>query len=78
MDDFPIWVQCLPKVLFNVIVAREESDVISKEALRTFYEKFGGLTGSELEKTAEQGFNTATDVIIATYTVLNESIFIYF
>ena len=66
MDDFPIWVQCLPKVLFNVIVAREESDVISKEALRTFYEKFGGLTGSELERTAEQGFNTATDVIIAT------------
>ena len=62
MDDFPIWVQCLPKVLFNVIVAREESEIISKEALKTFYEKFGGLTGSELERTAEQGFNTATDV----------------
>ena len=63
MDDFPIWVQCLPKVLFNVIVAREESEVISKEALKTFYEKFGGLTGPELERTAEIGFNTATDVI---------------
>ena len=65
MDDFPIWVQCLPKVLFNVIVAREESDVISKEALKTFYEKFGGLTGAELERTAEIGFNTATDVILS-------------
>jgi len=61
MDDFPIWVQCLPKVLFNVIVAREQSEIISKEALKTFYEKFGGLTGAELERTAEQGFSTATD-----------------
>ena len=67
MDDFPIWVQCLPKVLFNVIVAREESEFITKEALKTFYEKFGGLTGSELERTAEQGFNTATDVTLKTF-----------
>ena len=66
MDDFPIWVQCLPKVLFNVIVARSESDIITKDALKAFYEKFAGLTGSELERTAEQGFNTATDVIIST------------
>ena len=63
MDDFPIWVQCLPKVLFNVIVGREGTEIISKDALKVFYEKFCGLTGSELEKTAEYGFNTATDVI---------------
>ena len=63
MDDFPIWVQCLPKVLFNVIVGREGTEIISKDALKAFYEKFCGLTGSELEKTAEYGFNTATDVI---------------
>jgi len=61
MDDFPIWVQCLPKVLFNVIVGREGTDFISKDALKTFYEKFAGLTGTELEETAEYGFNTATD-----------------
>ena len=63
MDDFPVWVQCLPKVLFNVIVGKEGSEIISQEALKNFYEKFAGLTGTELEKTAEHGFNTATDVI---------------
>jgi len=60
MDDFPIWVQLLPRVLFNVIVAREGADTISKSSLRNFYEKFAGLAGSELEKTTEQGFRTAT------------------
>ena len=64
MDDFPVWVQSLPKVLFNVIVGREGSEIISQEALKNFYEKFAGLTGTaELEKTAEHGFKTATDVI---------------
>ena len=64
MDDFPIWVQLLPKVLFNVIVAREGGDFISKESLKQFYEKFAGLKGQELEKTTEQGFKTATAVSI--------------
>ena len=62
MDDFPIWVQLLPRVLFNVIVAREGADCISKEGLKFFYEKFAGLSGAELEKTTEQGFKTATAV----------------
>jgi len=60
MDDFPIWVQLLPKVLFNVIVAREGGDTISKESLKQFYEKFVGLKGQTLESTTEQGFKTAT------------------
>ena len=62
MDDFPIWVQLLPKVLFNVIVAREGVDYISKESLKHFYEKFAGLKDQELERTTEQGFRTATAV----------------
>lgn len=64
MDDFPIWVQLLPKVLFNVIVAREGVDFISKESLKQFYEKFVGLKGQTLESTTEQGFKTATAVSI--------------
>lgn len=60
MDDFPIWVQLLPKVLFSVIIAREGGDCINKNELRSFYEKFAGLSGAELEKTAEEGFKTAT------------------
>ena len=43
MDDFPIWVQLLPKVLFNVIVAKEGGEVISQESLKNFYQKFAGL-----------------------------------
>ena len=64
MDDFPIWVQLLPKVFFNVIVAREGVDFISKESLKQFYEKFVGLKGQTLESTTEQGFKTATAVSI--------------
>jgi len=60
MDDFPIWVQLLPKVLYNVIVAREGGDCITKSSLKNFYEKFAGLSGIELEKTTEEGFKLAT------------------
>ena len=62
MDDFPIWVQLLAKVLFTVTVAREGVDYISKESLKQFYEKFAGLTGEDLAKTTEEGFKTATAV----------------
>ena len=62
MDDFPIWVQLLAKVLFTVIVAREGVDYISKESLKQFYEKFAGLTGQDLVRTTEEGFKTATAV----------------
>lgn len=62
MDDFPIWVQLLPKVLFSVIVAKEGEDIISSSSLKNFYQKFAGLTDSELEKTTQQGFKTATAV----------------
>jgi len=60
MDDFPIWVQLLPRVLFNVIVAREGADCISEDGLRNFYQKFAGLKGVELDMTTMQGFKTAT------------------
>ena len=62
MDDFPIWVQLLAKVLFTVTVAREGVDYISKESLKQFYEKFAGLTGEDLARTTEEGFKTATAV----------------
>merc|ERR1712038_1153638 len=73
MDDFPIWVQLLPRVLFNVIVAREGADCISKEGLKFFYEKFAGLSGAELEKTTEQGFKTAT-AVSQTYVNMSQII----
>merc|ERR1712088_665328 len=60
IDDFPIWVQLLPRALFNIIVAREGSNVISKSSLRNFYERFTGLSGQELEKVTENGYKNAS------------------
>jgi len=60
IDDFPIWVQLLPRALFNIIVAREGASIISKSALRNFYERFTGLSGAELEKVTEEGYRTAS------------------
>jgi hypothetical protein len=60
IDDFPIWVQLLPRALFNIMVAREGASVISKTALRNFYERFTGLSGKELDKVTEEGFRTAS------------------
>jgi len=60
IDDFPIWVQLLPRALFNIIVAREGASVISKSSLKNFYERFTGLNGQELEKVTENGYNIAS------------------
>jgi len=60
MDDFPIWVQLLPSVLFNIIVAREGTNVISKEALKNFYSVVSEVKGKELDKVTEEGYRTAT------------------
>jgi len=60
IDDFPIWVQLLPRALFNIIVAREGSSIISKSALKNFYERFTGLSGQELDKVTEEGYRTAS------------------
>jgi len=64
IDDFPIWVQLLPRALFNIIVAREGASVISKSSLRNFYERFTGLSGQVLEKVTENGYNIASAVFI--------------
>jgi len=60
MDDFPIWVQLLPKVLFNVIVAKEGGEVISQTSLKNFYQKFAGLSGVQLDMTTMEGYKLST------------------
>ena len=50
------------KALFNIIVAREGSNIISKSALKNFYERFTGLNGQELDKVTEEGYRTASAV----------------
>jgi len=76
IDDFPIWVQLLPRVFFNVIVARFEKEKISKAALRSFYSKLNtNLTAAELDRVTEMGFKTATadgayDLDLESYKLL--------
>lgn len=56
--DFPIWVQMLPKMMFNMMVARNKAGTITRECLKHFYSSFTGLQGSELEKIATEGWRT--------------------
>jgi len=56
IDDFPIWVQLIPRVMFNVMVAKEGSSVITRESLRNFYINFTGIQESVVEEVATDGF----------------------
>merc|ERR1712087_1029933 len=60
IDDFPIWVQLIPRVIFNVICSKEGGEVISRSSLRNFYENFTGLSGDTLDKVATEGFRSMT------------------
>lgn len=56
IDDFPIWVQLIPKTIFNIICNKNGESAISKESLRTFYRDFTGLKGETLAKVSDEGF----------------------
>jgi len=58
IDDFPIWVQLIPRVIFNVICSKEGGLIISRSSLRNFYENFTGLSGDTLEKVSTEGFRS--------------------
>lgn len=58
IDDFPIWVQLIPRVIFNVICSKMRVDYITRESLRNFYENFSGLSGDNLEKVATEGYRS--------------------
>jgi len=60
INDFPIWVQLIPQVMFSVQQGKNKLNHISKDCLRHFYENFAGVKGSELEKLTEEGYNTMT------------------
>jgi len=56
IDDFPIWVQLIPRLIFNIITSNDGSKVISHKSLKQFYHNFSGLSGETLEKVATEGF----------------------
>jgi len=59
MDDFPIWVQLLPTILFAVQGGNKEG-CISKENLKAFYASFAKVQGADLDKLTEAGYKTMT------------------
>lgn len=56
INDFPIWVQILPKMLFKVVA--KDKNCITKEDLKNFYENFIGLKSPQLEETLAEGYRT--------------------
>jgi len=60
INDFPIWVQLLPKILFAVQIGKNKTDVITKDCLRHFYRNFGGVQDQYLDKVTEAGYETMT------------------
>jgi len=60
VNDFPIWVQLLPQVMFSVQQGKNKLDHISKDCLRHFYENFSGVKGADLGKLTDEGYNTMT------------------
>jgi len=58
IDDFPIWVQLLPRVMFNVIVAKEGEKTITRESLKNFFINFVGMAPGQVEKVATEGFRS--------------------
>jgi len=60
MDDFPIWVQLLPNILFEV-QGGKKNGCITKESLRTFYKNFASVQDEHtLDKLTDAGYNTMT------------------
>jgi hypothetical protein len=56
ISGFPIWVQLLPELFFDV-ADRDGDGIISKEELRNFYWKISGITDiKQLERTTNEGY----------------------
>jgi len=58
IDDFPIWVQLIPRMIFNIICSKRGEEIISKESLKSFYRDFTGLNGDTLEAVTTEGFRS--------------------
>jgi len=75
IDDFPIWVQLIPKIMFSAITAGQGANIITRDALRDFYVVFSGLDKDKVEQVATVGFKTISangdyEVDMDTYKLL--------
>jgi len=60
INDFPIWVQLIPQIMFSVACGKSKDKTITKDCLRHFYEHFAGVQGGDLDKLTKAGFDTMT------------------
>jgi len=59
LGDFPIWVQMLPKIFFEVI-DQDKDGVLSQQEYTNFYSKFVGVPSQELDKVVREGYRAMT------------------
>jgi len=59
ISDFPIWVQLLPSVFFDVMDKDGDNQVNSTD-IRQFYEEFVGVAPDEVEKVTKAGYRQMT------------------
>jgi len=60
ISDFPIWVQLLPELFFDV-GDRDGDGVLSKDELKNFYCKISGITNpTTLDRTTNEGYRALT------------------
>merc|ERR1712107_388672 len=60
MNNFPIWVQIIPNIMFAVQCGKNKKGIITKDCLRHFYLNFAGVEAADLDKLTEAGFDTMT------------------
>ncbi|XP_074659169.1 sarcoplasmic calcium-binding proteins II, V, VI, and VII-like [Tubulanus polymorphus] len=60
MNDFPVWLQLLPKVLFEVVDVKGDS-VIDEEELEEYYSGFLKLEDHDPKDIARRAYNDITD-----------------
>merc|ERR1712179_635596 len=68
IDDFPIWVQLIPRMIFSIICAKNDEAAISRDSLRNFYKKFSGLDGETLEKVALRDIGRCQRTVTTSWT----------
>merc|ERR1711974_470790 len=59
ISDFPIWVQLLPSVFFDVM-DKSCDGTVHESDLRAFYEHFVGVSSDEIDKVSANGYAQMT------------------
>jgi len=59
ISDFPIWVQLLPSVFFDVM-DKDGDNQVSMEDIKQFYGEFVGVDSNEVKKVTDAGFRQMT------------------